>query len=69
MYCYRLMLAYVECFCIQLARSVRNFFCSRAFTRGGGDLPYITDGDVSRNLEKQPLKVTILGVAPANFIP
>ena len=36
--------------------------------RGGG-LLYITDGDDRRNFQKQPLKVTILGVAPANFIP
>ena len=36
---------------------------------GGGELPYITDGDTRRNFQKQPLKVTILGVAPANFIP
>ena len=35
----------------------------------GGDLPYITDGDARRNFQKKPLKVTILGVAPANFIP
>ena len=37
--------------------------------KGGGGLPYITDGDARRNFQKQPLKVTILGVAPANFIP
>ena len=37
-------------------------------TRGGG-LPYITDGDARRNFQKQPLKVTILGGAPAKFIP
>ena len=36
---------------------------------GGGELPYITDGDARQNFQKQPLKVTILGVAPANFIP
>ena len=36
---------------------------------GGGGLPYITDGDAHRNFQKQSLKVTILGVAPANFIP
>ena len=36
---------------------------------GGGGLPYITDGDARRNFQKKPLKVTILGVAPANFIP
>ena len=35
----------------------------------GGGLPYITDGDALRNFQKKPLKVTILGVAPANFIP
>ena len=35
----------------------------------GGGLPYITEGDARRNFQKQPLKVTILGVAPANFIP
>ena len=34
-----------------------------------GGYPYITDGDVHRNFQKQPLKVTIFGVAPANFIP
>ena len=36
---------------------------------GGAGLPYITDGDARRNFQKKPLKVTILGVAPANFIP
>ena len=36
---------------------------------GGGGLPYITDWDARRNFQKKPLKVTILGVAPANFIP
>ena len=36
---------------------------------GGGGLPYITDGEARRNFQKQPLKITILGVAPANFIP
>ena len=34
-----------------------------------GGLPYITDGHARRNFQKKPLKVTILGVAPANFIP
>ena len=34
-----------------------------------GGLPYITDGDARRNFQKQPLKVNISGVAPANFIP
>ena len=34
-----------------------------------GGLPYITDRDARRNFQKKPLKVTILGVAPANFIP
>ena len=29
----------------------------------------MTDGDARRNFQKQPLKDTILGVAPANFIP
>ena len=42
---------------------------SSILTRGGGGLPYITDGDARRNFQKQPLKVTMLGVAPANFIP
>ena len=36
---------------------------------GGRGLPYITDGDARRNFRKKPLKVTILGVVPANFIP
>ena len=36
---------------------------------GGGGLPYITDVDARQNFQKQPLKVTILGVAPAKFIP
>ena len=36
---------------------------------GGGGLPYTNDGDTRRNFQKQPLKVTILGVAPADFIP
>ena len=35
---------------------------------GGGGAP-ISDGDARRNLQKKPLKVTILGVAPANVIP
>ena len=37
--------------------------------QSGGWLPYITDGDARRNFQKQPLKVTIWGLAPANFIP
>ena len=37
--------------------------------RGGGGLHNIAEGDACRNFQKQPLKVTILGVAPANFIP
>ena len=41
-----------------------NFF----FFGGGGGLPHITDGDARRNFQKQPLKVTISCVAPANFI-
>ena len=36
--------------------------------RGRG-LPYITDGDARRNFQKKPLKVTILGVTLASFIP
>ena len=36
---------------------------------GGGGLPYITDGDTRRSFQKQPPKVTILGVATAYFIP
>ena len=36
---------------------------------GGGGLTYKTDGDARRHFQKKPLKVTILGVAPANFIP
>ena len=36
---------------------------------GGGGLPYTTDGGACRNFQKKPLKVTILGVAPVNFIP
>ena len=37
---------------------------------GERGLPYINDGDARWNFQfKQPLKVTILGVAPANFIP
>ena len=43
--------------------------CGEANARGGGGLPYITNGDARQNFRKQPLKVTILGVAPANFIP
>ena len=35
----------------------------------GGGLPYITDDDARRHFQKKPLKVTILGVAPANFVP
>ena len=36
---------------------------------GGTGLPYITDGDACQNLQKKPLKVPMLGVAPINFIP
>ena len=36
-------------------------------TWGGGGLPYITNGDSRRNVQKKPL--TILGVAQADFIP
>ena len=35
----------------------------------GRGLPYMTDRDARRNFQKQPLKITILGVAPANFNP
>ena len=35
--------------------------------KSGGGVPYITDGDVRRNLQKKPQKVTILGVALVNF--
>ena len=35
---------------------------------GGGGNPIYTDGDVRRNLQKKPQKVTILGVALVNFI-
>ena len=34
-----------------------------------GGIPYLTDGDAFRNFQNKPIKVTILGVAPANFIP
>ena len=42
-----------------------------AATQPRGELPYniITDGDARQNVQKQPLKVTTLGVAPANYIP
>ena len=33
-----------------------------------GKLPHTTDRDAHRNFQKKPLKVTILGVAPVNFI-
>ena len=39
------------------------------FPGGGGGLQYITDGDAHRNFQKKPLKVTLLCVAPASFIP
>ena len=42
---------------------------ARRWGGGGGGLPFITYGDARRHFQKQPLKVTILGVAPANFIP
>ena len=35
----------------------------------GVGLPYKTDGNARRNFQKKPLKVTILGVTPANFFP
>ena len=34
-----------------------------------GGLAYLIDGDALRNFQKKSLKVTIVGVAPANFIP
>ena len=46
-----------------------NIHCFYNSRGGGGGLQYITDGDARRNFQKKPLKVTILGVAPANFIP
>ena len=47
---------------------VKNYFCLLKIIPGGG-LPYIIDGDARRNFKKQNLKVTILGVAPVNYIP
>ena len=47
-----------------LVASYCKYICSP-----GGELPYITNGDAHRNFQKKPLKVAILGVAPANFIP
>ena len=40
-----------------------------ALIAGGGGLAYIIDEDARQNLQKKSLKVTIVGVAPANFIP
>ena len=68
---------------IQLTRqrTAKQFFCQTSlsvlggfvkyFLIGGGGrgLPYTTDGDARKKFQKQPVKVTILGVAPANFIP
>ena len=48
---------------------LKNMTCTGSGGGGVGELPYITDGDARRNFQKKPLKVTILGVAPANFIP
>ena len=53
--------AVIFCYC------AHRCFSSRG-GRGGG-LPYTTNGDACRNFQKEPLKVTIWGVAPANFIP
>ena len=46
----------------------REILDDRSRRLGGGGLPHTTDGDARRNFQKKPLKVTILGVAPANFI-
>ena len=53
--------AVIFCYCAHRCYSSRG-------GRGGG-LPYTTNGDACRNFQKEPLKVTIWGVAPANFIP
>ena len=39
------------------------------YIQPGEGLPYKTDTDVRRHFQKKPLKVTIMGVALANFIP
>ena len=49
-----------------LLNCVSNYYLVQLFP---GGLQYIIDGDARRNFQKQPLKVTILGVAQANFIP
>ena len=48
---------------------VKFFFnINRTVLYPGGGILYITEGDARRNFQKQPLKVTISGVAPVNFI-
>ena len=50
-----------------------TFICFSYSLLGGGGreggLPYITYGGARRNFQKKLLKVTTLGVAPANYIP
>ena len=46
-----------------------SFYFIMCIPQEGGGLPYITDGDAHRRFQKKPLNVTILGVAPANFVP
>ena len=53
----------------QAEGTVRGGFCTYYPVFHEGRLPYITDGDARRNFQKKPLKVTILGVTPANFVP
>ena len=52
-----------------LPLSILNAQLSVAWSKPGRGLLYITDGDACRNFQEQPLKGTILGVAPANIIP
>ena len=76
MNCYLLITLYnvPKLHCINTGRLVLKkkpvVFCVGDPRRGGG-LPYmyITDGDARRHFQKKPLKVTILGVAPAILIP
>ena len=42
---------------------------TKAYTRGGGELPYESDGDARRKIRINTLKETNVGVAPALFNP
>ena len=55
--------------CLGTDRFPFSFVIIWAESRGGGGLPYETDGDARRKIRIQPLKETNLGVAQALFDP